>query len=297
MLLNKILLQKYLFIIPLLLIPQLCPATSASETESNFSTDEKPIMVVKDTTFTDAEITKIDSLIEQIPQYIRDEITNKYTGLMDRVFEEIGYYTSDPDLWKTSEAYKEFMGFTEPLGLGVCPFFFKKLSQKDYFAITFISELTMPEYKYLREDILSYSYYTEAGNYFPPDPLFSWMLLGRALLEMPDDIWVINTNVGVENIYNLPGDFKLEQNHPNPFNPITEIRYALPSAINVTLKIYNILGQEVDVLIDNELIQAGWHTKIWDSKDAFGNNAASGIYFCRLTAGNKVITQKIMLTR
>ena len=130
MLLNKILLQKYLFIIPLLLIPQLCPETSAFEPETELTSDEKPIMVIKNTTFTDDEITKIDSLIEQIPQYIRDEITNKYTGLMDRVFEEIGYYTSDPDLWKTSEAYKEFMVFTEPLGLGVCPFFFKNSARK-----------------------------------------------------------------------------------------------------------------------------------------------------------------------
>ena len=293
----KLLFKKTIFIIPLLLIPFLCPKASALETEINLNNDDRPIKVVKDTTFTDSEITKIDSLIEQIPSDIRDELIDRYTVLWDRILDEVGIYIGDPTIWRSSETYKEFLGFIEPIGLGLCPFFLKKLSENDIFSINFIGELTMPEYEYLRENILSYSYYTEEGNYFPPDPLFSWMLLGRALLEMPDDIWVINTSVAVGNSQNLPDDFKLEQNHPNPFNPITEIQYALPSATNVTLKIYNILGQEIAVLIDNELIQAGWHSTVWDSRDIFGNNVASGIYFCRLTAGNQVITQKIMLTR
>ena len=296
MLLNKLLLQKLVFIIPLLLIPQLCPETSALETEININTDDRPIMVLKDTTFTDTEIVKIDSLVGQIPLDIRDELIARYNILWDKIVEEIGLQ-SNPDLWSNSYAYKEFMIFLEPLGLGICPFFFKKINEKDQFSLMFIWELAIPLYEDIWNEVTSYSYYTEGGIHIPPDPLKYWMLFARKLLEMPDDIWVINTNVAVENIYNLPEDFTLEQNHPNPFNPITEIRYALPVDSRVTIRIYNILGQEVAILIDNELMQAGWHTKVWDSRDALGNNAASGIYFCRLIAGNRVMTQKIMLTR
>ena len=284
MILNK-LFQKIILILPLLLIPQLCPETSALETEININTDDRPIIVLKDTTFTEDEIAKIDSLVEQIPQDIRDELITRYTGLWDRIFDEVDHNTSNPAVWRSSETYKEFLEFIEPLGIGICPFFFKKINEKDQYSLNFIWELAIPLYEDIWNDVTSYSYYTEEGIHIPPDPLKYWMLFARKLLEMPDDIWVINTNVSVENSQNLPEDFKLEQNHPNPFNPITEIRYALPSDTNVTLKIYNILGQEVAVLIDNELIQAGWHTKVWDSRDAFGNNTASGIYFCRLTAG------------
>ena len=296
MILNK-LFQKIILILPLLLILQLCPETSAFETKIYLNTDERPIIVLKDTTFTEDEIAKIDSLIEQIPQDIRDELATRYTGLRDRVLDEVGHHISDPAVWRSSETYKEFMVFLEPLGLGMCPFFFKKLYQNDQFSMNFIWELTFPKYEYIMNELILYSYYNEEDIYIPPGPSLYWMLLTRKLLEMPDDIWVINTGIQTDDSPNLPKNFTLEQNHPNPFNPITEIRYTLPSATNVTLKIYNILGQEVAVLIDNELIQAGWHTKVWDSRDVFGNNAASGIYFCRLTAGNQVMTQKIMLTR
>ena len=296
MILNK-LFQKIILILPLLLILQLCPETSAFETKIYLNTDDRPIIVLKDTTFTEDEIAKIDSLIEQIPQEIRDELAARYSGLMDRIFEEVGDIISDPDLWRSSEAYKEFLSFIEPYGLGMCPFFFKKLSENDQYSILFISELTMPEYEYVYNDIKSYVYYTEQNSYITPGPPFLWKLVSRKLLEMPDDIWIINIENKPSNPQNLPEDYKLEQNHPNPFNPITEIRYALPADTNVTLKIYNILGQEIATLIDNELIQAGWHTTVWDSRDVFGSNVASGIYFCRLTAGNQVMTQKIMLTR
>ena len=81
------------------------------------------------------------------------------------------------------------------------------------------------------------------------------------------------------------------QNYPNPFNPSTNINFTLPKTEYVTLKIYDILGKEVAILINQEL-NAGNHTKTWDA-----NNLSSGVYFYRLTAGKFTETKKMILVR
>ncbi|MDD3732801.1 MAG: T9SS type A sorting domain-containing protein, partial [candidate division Zixibacteria bacterium] len=90
---------------------------------------------------------------------------------------------------------------------------------------------------------------------------------------------------------NLPTDFTLYQNFPNPFNPTTEICFDLPNACNVKLEIFNIMGQKVTTLIDQGL-DAGHHTVQWDA----GNNA-SGIYLYKITAGDFVETKKMVLLK
>lgn len=89
----------------------------------------------------------------------------------------------------------------------------------------------------------------------------------------------------------------LFQNYPNPFNPSTEIRYGIPSASRVSIKIYDILGREVAVLANNESKNVGWHTVTWDGRDRIGNIVASGIYLCRLVSGSNVRTVKLALTK
>lgn len=79
----------------------------------------------------------------------------------------------------------------------------------------------------------------------------------------------------------IPMDFCLYQNYPNPFNPETHIRYQLPSPSHVVLKIYNILGQEIRLLINSDQ-PTGSHEIRWDGTDNSGNRAASGIYIYRI---------------
>ncbi|MBN2012767.1 T9SS type A sorting domain-containing protein, partial [candidate division KSB1 bacterium] len=89
----------------------------------------------------------------------------------------------------------------------------------------------------------------------------------------------------------LPTAYELSQNYPNPFNPTTSIRYAVPVNGNVTLSVYNLMGQKVATLV-NEFRVAGYHTAQLD-----GSNLASGVYIYRLEAGNTVMNKKLMLLK
>ena len=95
-----------------------------------------------------------------------------------------------------------------------------------------------------------------------------------------------------------PHSFSLGQNYPNPFNPVTDIGYQIPkygSPIHTTLKVYNILGQEVQTLVD-EIQNAGYYTVTWDGLDNRGHQVPSGIYFYRIIAGDfKVIRSMVLL--
>jgi photosystem II stability/assembly factor-like uncharacterized protein len=81
----------------------------------------------------------------------------------------------------------------------------------------------------------------------------------------------------------IPQAFELHQNYPNPFNPTTTISYHLPAASHVVLKTYNILGQEVATLLDEEQ-HAGSHEVRWNGQNSSGRAVSSGVYFCRLEA-------------
>jgi len=95
-----------------------------------------------------------------------------------------------------------------------------------------------------------------------------------------------------------PGKFVLYQIRPNPFNGSTTISCALPGDLSqrVTLKVYNVLGQRVITLMDRYL-SPGRHTVHWDGRDDHGYPVASGLYLCRLRAGQRTKTVKMMLLR
>lgn len=88
-----------------------------------------------------------------------------------------------------------------------------------------------------------------------------------------------------------PRPLELLGNHPNPFNPVTQISLYLPQAVHVTIDIYNVLGQRVDRLVD-DVMDAGEHVVEWD-----GSKAASGVYFYRFQAGDYVETKKMLLLK
>jgi rhodanese-related sulfurtransferase len=100
----------------------------------------------------------------------------------------------------------------------------------------------------------------------------------------------VNTLTDVKE-YEIPTVFSLSQNHPNPFNPTTTITYGLPVAADVTLIVYNSLGQKVAQLADGRM-NAGYHNVVFDA-----SQFASGMYICRMQAGTFAATKKLILLK
>jgi len=112
-----------------------------------------------------------------------------------------------------------------------------------------------------------------------------------------DSTWIevyatkgISTGVS-QQVQNLPSTIKLGQNYPNPFNPSTTIQYSLPSNGNVTLKVYDVLGREVETLVNGRQA-AGTHCVILNA-----SRLASGVYFYQLQAGDNVQCKKLMVIK
>ena len=102
-----------------------------------------------------------------------------------------------------------------------------------------------------------------------------------------------NMTVGIEDglTMNHPVDFRLDQNYPNPFNPNTTINFTIAKAGNVTLKVYNALGQEVATLV-NGFKQANTYNVTFN-----GSDLASGVYIYTLNYNNNVVTKKMILLK
>jgi hypothetical protein len=96
----------------------------------------------------------------------------------------------------------------------------------------------------------------------------------------------------------IPTTYELSQNFPNPFNPTTTIRYGLPAPSSVTLKVYNILGQEVTTLVNGIVESQGYKAVVFD-----GKNLASGVYYYRIElksvegGAEFVMTKKFLLIK
>jgi hypothetical protein len=93
-----------------------------------------------------------------------------------------------------------------------------------------------------------------------------------------------------------PRETTLYQNYPNPFNPLTNVSYYLPETQKVSLVIYDAQGRVVKRLV-SQVVELGKHNVIWDGSNDRGETVGSGVYFCRLKAGKKVITKKLALIK
>ncbi|UCB51962.1 MAG: T9SS type A sorting domain-containing protein [Candidatus Zixiibacteriota bacterium] len=124
--------------------------------------------------------------------------------------------------------------------------------------------------------------------YDPAESLYAVVEYAIMILEKPTLV------IGEEEI--LPGHFRLAQSYPNPFNNQTVITYHLSTRAEVSLVIYNILGQKVRTLVDNER-QSGAVSVSWDGKDDQGKDLSSGIYFYQLRAGELTQTRRMVLLK
>ena len=94
----------------------------------------------------------------------------------------------------------------------------------------------------------------------------------------------------------IPSEFALSKNYPNPFNPITHLDYSLPKRSQIRLRVYNMVGQEIITLI-NEEKQYGNYSVSWNGLDKKGRNVASGVYFAELRSNDKSSVTKMLLLK
>ena len=91
-------------------------------------------------------------------------------------------------------------------------------------------------------------------------------------------------------------EFSVSPNFPNPFNPATRIKYELPASGPVELVVYSLLGGRIRTLVSRE-VEAGYHQVEWDGRNDAGVPVTSGVYLYRFTAGNFLMTRKMILLK
>lgn len=123
-------------------------------------------------------------------------------------------------------------------------------------------------------------------NWYEEPSLLNKVLIGCVIDS--DTFGIITT---VKEDIKLPGEFYLSQNHPNPFNPSTNIKYAIGSRQNVSLVVYDVLGNEVAVLV-NEEMPVGEYEVTFN-----GSRLASGVYVYRIKTNGKIISKKMILIK
>ena len=112
--------------------------------------------------------------------------------------------------------------------------------------------------------------------------------------QLDPNNWILKTATLVsagDDGSNTPLAFRLDQNYPNPFNPVTTMRFTIVNAQLTTLRVYDVLGREVAMLV-NEVKQPGVYTVQWDA-----DNVASGVYVCRLQSGQYLTSRKVLLLK
>jgi uncharacterized delta-60 repeat protein len=140
-----------------------------------------------------------------------------------------------------------------------------------------------------------YDYIAYCGDYpsvVMDSSFFQIEVIAATSSGREDSGWLLSGSFdGREGLTNLPSGYALIGSHPNPFNASTVIEYELPQASEVTLEVYNLLGEKVTTLVDKRQ-QAGYRAVIWDASEN-----SSGIYFYRLTAGDISETKRMILVK
>ena len=139
-----------------------------------------------------------------------------------------------------------------------------------------------------------YVYYGYVGDY-PSTKIdssyFPFEVTAKGLAKAQAGDWILTGSFLEGDLTDLPSEFALLSNYPNPFNASTVIQYELPEVSTVRLEIYNLLGNKVATLADGEQ-ETGYRSVTWDASEV-----SSGIYFYKLTAGDFSETKRMMLVK
>jgi len=120
-------------------------------------------------------------------------------------------------------------------------------------------------------------------------------ILEHSATGMMSFFQVQDQTTDIVDVPEVPEEFHVFQNYPNPFNPETAIRFRIANTSKVTVKIYNILGEEIRVLVNNKAYEAGTHTVHWDATNQDGIAVASGVYFYQVLTDNFSTVRRMTL--
>jgi hypothetical protein len=190
-----------------------------------------------------------------------------------------------------------------PIGAALFSMYYSKISGTPYIVSTNMDLI----YKAENSELMVLIYSFKNGVNIPAGALDLLTIphyqdVGLVNLQAVDDMGRVlkvrqgTTGISDQSTQDLPKTFTLFPNYPNPFNPDTYIEYALPSNCQVTLVIYNILGQKVRTLI-NSYQDAGFKSVRWNGEDDSGDQVSAGVYFYSIKADNFSQTKKMLLLK
>ena len=150
------------------------------------------------------------------------------------------------------------------------------------------------------------NYYSVSGDTIQPSLEFSGTLnvlfsISDGELSSDDTLLITVTSLGIhspdqEMSTQLPEQFALHYNYPNPFNPTTTISYDLPEQAQVTLSIYDLLGKKIKTLV-NQSQDTGNKIVMWDGTDEVGRQVSAGVYLYHIQAGHFSRTRKMLFLK
>jgi hypothetical protein len=146
---------------------------------------------------------------------------------------------------------------------------------------------------YITDDLIDYT--DQMRIRFQMEDINTYTTCAEAAI---DDIEIRVSNCLTEDVDDaqLPAAFAVEQNRPNPFNPTTAIRFALPSNGRVEINIFDAAGRKVRTLLDGAG-KAGYHTVVWDGRDDQDHSVGSGVYYYRVNFGDEEAGYKMILLK
>jgi len=140
-------------------------------------------------------------------------------------------------------------------------------------------------------------YRTSPDCKWNPDPALK---LGAQRWSFDEVIFGLNDGTGITDVAGnptvVPLSYDLGNNYPNPFNPTTEIEYAIPVSNHVSLAVFNSLGQQIKTLVDRNMTAGTYHAT-WDGTDDMGNNMPSGTYFYKMTSSHFNLSRRMTLLK
>jgi Secretion system C-terminal sorting domain len=218
-----------------------------------------------------------DSALDSVNQFYRPMGAKAETGIgfPDLLYNHSGFYTTPQELTTGPIPYKGVMFPREDNTEILYTWVGGRVIKSDFEGLPI-------GVKYTPETHTAYVLISNPWEWEPQQAQdFFAKILGDFQTDVTDD----------DEEPTLPKTFALAQNYPNPFNPTTRISYSVPSRAQVTLRVYNILGQRVRTLVD-EVLEAGDHVVTWDASEF-----ASGMYFYKLSAGATRLSRKMVLLK